>query len=158
MARIMRAIRGSKYSVHDLSRCRGEGDENLARFNMPLELGMAMAERFGERSAFRRHDWLPLVPRGHGYGRFVSDLSGYDPAEHDGTPSTVVAAVMPWLATRPDARVCPEPNRVLNALPAFQASRRELRRKWLGQEPWMDVIELAVGTGTSMELIPPPPR
>lgn len=47
----MKAIRGSKYSVHDLSRCRGEGDENLARFNMPLELGMAMAERFSERSA-----------------------------------------------------------------------------------------------------------
>lgn len=98
------------------------------------------------------------MPKGHGYGRFVSDLSGYDPVEHDGTPSSVVAAVMPWLATRPDARICPEPNRVLNALPAFLGSRRELRRKWLGQEPWMDVIELAMETGTSMELIPPPPR
>jgi hypothetical protein len=64
MARILKAIRGSKYSVHDLSRCRGEGDENLARFNMPLELGMAMAERFAQRVAARRHDWLPLVLRG----------------------------------------------------------------------------------------------
>src|SRR6266496_1248923 len=34
MARITRAIFDSKYSVHDLSRCRGEGDVNLARFNM----------------------------------------------------------------------------------------------------------------------------
>ena len=44
--RITRAIFNSRYSIHDLSRCGGEGDENLARFNMPLELGMAMAKRF----------------------------------------------------------------------------------------------------------------
>jgi hypothetical protein len=156
MARILKAIRGSKYSVHDLSRCRGEGDENLARFNMPLELGMAMAERFAERVAARRHDWLPLVLRGHGYRRFVSDLSSYDPAEHDGSPETVVDAVMPWLATRPDARICPEPRRVLDGLALFQQSRRDLRQIWLGQEPWMDVIELAIETGTSLGLIPPP--
>ena len=37
MERIVRAIEGSKYSIHDFSRCRGEGDANLARFNMPLE-------------------------------------------------------------------------------------------------------------------------
>src|SRR5688572_17238718 len=46
MERIVRAIFSSYYSIHDLSRCRGEGDERLARFNMPLELGIAMAHRF----------------------------------------------------------------------------------------------------------------
>lgn len=158
MARILRAIRGSKYSIHDLSRCRGEGDENLARFNMPLELGMAMAARFAERVASRRHDWLPLVLRGHGYRRFVSDLAGYDPAEHDGDPDSIVAAVMPWLATRPDARMCPEPRRVRDGLPLFLKLRRELRDSWLGQEPWMDVIDLAMETGARLGLIPRPPN
>ena len=47
MDRITRAILSSKYSIHDLCRCRGEGDANLARFNMPLELGVSMAQRFG---------------------------------------------------------------------------------------------------------------
>src|SRR6186997_348579 len=39
--RICTALHGSFYSIHDLSRCEGEGDQNLARFNMPLELGIA---------------------------------------------------------------------------------------------------------------------
>jgi hypothetical protein len=37
---------GSKYSIHDLSRCTGEGAENFARLNMPLEPGIAMARQF----------------------------------------------------------------------------------------------------------------
>lgn len=154
MARIVRAIKGSKYSIHDLSRCRGEGDENLARFNMPLELGMAMIERFSTSIGAKRHDWLPLVLRGHAYRRFVSDLSGYDPAEHDGNAESVLAAVMQWLATRPDAEHCPAPREVVEALPDFQAARRKLRQKWLGNEPWMDLVDLAVGIGGARGLIP----
>jgi hypothetical protein len=60
MERIVRAIFSSYYSIHDLSRCRSEGDERLARFNMPLELGIAMAHRFQTKG--RKHDWLVLVP------------------------------------------------------------------------------------------------
>jgi hypothetical protein len=120
---------------------------------MPLELGMAMAERFSGRTD-RRHDWPSLVLRGHTYRRFVSDLSGYDPAEHDGTPESVVAAVMPWLATRPDAEHCPEPQRVLEVLPDFRAARQKLRRQWLGKEPWMDLVELAIDIGSQHGLIP----
>ncbi|MGH6881577.1 MAG: hypothetical protein ACREFM_11705 [Hypericibacter sp.] len=154
MERIVRAIKGSKYSIHDLSRCRGDGDENLARFNMPLELGMAMVERFSTSVDARRHDRLPLVLRGHVYRRFVSDLSGYDPAGHDGNPESVVAAVMQWLATRPDAEHCPAPQEVVAALPGFQAARRQLRQKWLGNEPWMDLVELAIAVGSERGLIP----
>jgi len=51
MERIVKAIQTSKYAIHDLSRCRGEGEANLARFNMPLELGMSMAQRFGSASS-----------------------------------------------------------------------------------------------------------
>ena len=42
IARIAIGLLESKYSIHDLSRFQGEGAENLARFNMPLELGMAL--------------------------------------------------------------------------------------------------------------------
>ena len=38
-SRILTTIAASKYSIHELSRSTGEGGENLARFNMPLELG-----------------------------------------------------------------------------------------------------------------------
>jgi hypothetical protein len=53
--RIRGPLFSSRYSIHDLSRCTGEGAENLARFNMPLELGMAMARRIMDPA---EHDWL----------------------------------------------------------------------------------------------------
>ncbi len=114
MDRITQAILSSKYSIHDLCRCKGEGDANLARFNMPLELGVSMAQRFGP-DGVQAHDWLLLVPKGSEYVRFVSDLAGFDPKQHDGTLSTVVPAVMSWLATRPDAIKVPTPRAVLGA-------------------------------------------
>jgi hypothetical protein len=47
--RIARGLRESKYSIHDLSRFQGEGPEQLSRFNMPLELGMALSLRYQEK-------------------------------------------------------------------------------------------------------------
>jgi hypothetical protein len=142
VARIARALGGSKYSVHDLSRCTGEGAGNLARFNMPLELGMAMARRFIEPAG--DHDWLVLVPRGHAYARFVSDLAAYDPGSHDGSVAGVVVAVMSWLATRSDAVSTVTPREVLALLPGFQAGRAALDRSWGGLPPWAEIVMLAI--------------
>src|SRR5262245_60384773 len=36
------AIRSCHYSAHDLSRSKGEGPQNFARLNMPVEMGMAL--------------------------------------------------------------------------------------------------------------------
>ncbi len=142
VVRIMRALANSKYSIHDLSRCTGEGVENIARFNMPLELGMAMARRFLDPAI--EHDWLVLVPRGHPYARFVSDLAAYDPVAHDGSIPSVIIAVMSWLATRPDAIQTATPREVLAILPAFQSRRQALNETWGGLPPWADLLVLAI--------------
>ena len=92
----------------------------MARFNMPLELGMAMARRF--IAPANEHDWLVLVPSGHTYARFVSDLMAYDPVTHDGSVPSVVVAVMSWLATRADAIPPVTPKEVLALLPIFQTA------------------------------------
>jgi hypothetical protein len=107
---------------------------------MPLELGMAMAARFKAPRGQARHDWLVLVPEGHSYARFVSDLAGYDPARHDGTPATLVPKVMSWLATRSDAVVMPTPQAVLEALPWFSDEKGNLLERWGGSPPWSDVV------------------
>lgn len=61
--RITEALTHSKYSIHDLSRFTGEGVDNIARFNMPLELGIAMALKIERQAtAGRPHNWLVLVP------------------------------------------------------------------------------------------------
>jgi hypothetical protein len=98
MERITRATFSSKYSIHDLSRCKGEGDEHLARFNMALELGIAIGRRCTQRKKAERHDWLLLVPEDHDYARFVSDLAGFDPCRYDGTVNALIPKVMSWLA------------------------------------------------------------
>jgi len=142
LTRILRALLGSKYSIHDLSRCIGEGSENIARFNMPLELGIAMARRFIDPAT--EHDWLVLVPRGHTYIRFISDLAAYDPATHDGSIPSVVVAVMSWLATRNDAIPPVTPKEVLAPLPTFQANRQSLAEAWGDFPPWADIIKAAI--------------
>ena len=140
MERIVRSIFSSKYSIHDLSRCRGEGSEQLARFNMPLELGIAMARRFMASRTAQQHDWLLLVPEGHGYLKFVSDLAGFDPLRHDGRIESVVPTVVSWLATRPDVDRAATPKEVLSALPQFQAEKARLREDWGEKIPWSDLV------------------
>lgn len=140
MERITRAIFSSKYSIHDLSRCRGEGNEQLARFNMPLELGIAMARRYTQSEEALKHDWLLLVPQGHQYGRFVSDLAGFDPKSYDGTVASLVPKVMSWLKTRPDSVATPDPPIVLAALPNFMQAKSVLEQAWNNDIPWADVL------------------
>lgn len=153
MDRITNAICASKYSIHDLSRCRGEGDQNLARFNMPLELGVCMGQRFGS-SGSHDHDWLVLVPRGSPYVRFVSDMAGYDPKQYDPTPESALTAVMSWLATRPDAVITPKPIDVIKVLPEFAGKKRNLMHEWVGDAPWSDLVLLAIEVGQQSKLIP----
>ncbi len=139
MMRIANAVYSSKYSIHDLSRCRGEGNQGLARFNMPLELGIAMGRRIAEGED--AHDWLILVPEGHGYIQFISDLAGYDPKTYDNTVDAVVRRVVVWLATRRDARWwMPEPADVIAALPEFQQRKAALVQRWGDEIPWVDLI------------------
>jgi hypothetical protein len=145
MERIVRAIYSSYYSIHDLSRCRGEGDERLARFNMPLELGMAMARRFGPGGK-TKHDWFALVPEGHLYAGFISDLAGFDPGRYDGRPESVVAPVVSWLATRPTNKQALEPAKVLAAVPGFAERKERLQTDWGGRAPWADVVVAALDT------------
>lgn len=154
MDRITQAIVASKYSIHDLCRCKGEGDANLARFNMPLELGAAMAQRFGPGGS-GNHDWLLLVPRGSDYIRYISDLAGFDPKQHDGSIESVLPGVMSWLATRPDAVLVPTPAEVLAAVPDYEAARAQLDADWNGEATWADTLLTAARVARTAGLIPP---
>lgn len=150
MERIVKAIFSSKYSIHDLSRCRGEGSEQLARFNMPLELGIAMARRFMTTRKSLKHDWLILVPEGHQYLNFVSDLAGFDPLQYEGTTDSIVPKVVSWLATRPDAVSVHTPKVVLDALPQFQNEKSRLWKEWHGNVPWADLVLAAMEVASSL--------
>lgn len=146
--RITRAIFTSRYSIHDLSRCRGEGQEQLARFNMPLELGIALACRYFTREQIDQHDWTLLVPTGHVYIKVVSDLAGFDPLKYDGKVEQIIQCVMSWLVTRPGVTLSGTtlsltPRDVLKAFPAFQAELAKLKQNWGQEPPWFRILEAA---------------
>lgn len=156
MERIIEALFGSKYSIHDLSRCTGQGDRNTARFNMPLELGMAMAGRHLAKKRTDRHDWLVLVPDHHPYEDFISDLAGYDPVCYDGSLRGILRAVIGWLVTREDAVATPDPQQVLDGFSRFAAALSHLRDRWGPWPPWPEIVLVAKRTARWMGRRKPP--
>jgi hypothetical protein len=93
---IVSAVKNCEYSVHDLSRCRGEGTENLARMNMPIEMGMALfhalsSQRHEHRCAF-------FVLKNDSLHTFASDLSGLDPFWYEKDTKNLVVATYSWLS------------------------------------------------------------
>ena len=92
---LVEAIRACRYSVHDLSRCTGEGPANFARMNMPLEMGMGMYHALSTQLFEHRCSFLVATPYDH--QRFASDLAGLDPLCHEGDAKQALAAVYDWL-------------------------------------------------------------
>ena len=86
--RILDLIKTSRYSIHDLSRVQlSRPPPTTPRFNMPFELGMAVA-------------WAKMNPRLHTYitcetihrraQKSLSDMAGTDFNIHDGTVEGVM--------------------------------------------------------------------
>jgi hypothetical protein len=137
--RIHALIEDCKYSIHDLSRCRGEGELNFARFNMPLELGMAM----GHAKVGQKHEWLALALSDTESGRYVSDLLGFDLARYDGTAAELVSKVMSFLLAKEEAAGDLTPIDVVQALPLFEDQVREARVAWFGDTHWPTLLRVA---------------
>jgi len=144
MDRIFHAILTSSYSIHDLSRCHGEGEQLLARFNMPLELGIAMSRRRLDNQP-QPHDWLVLVPSSATYARFISDLAGYDPQHYDGKGESLVRCVTAWLLPQPGAIPGIKPTLILGKLEKFRKEKNTLRAEY-AEIPWHLLVEMATQT------------
>ena len=145
--RIASALAESKYSIHDLSRFTGGGVDNFARFNMPLELGIAIALRYAGRRTVRVHNWQVLVAGGYAYQRFVSDLAGFDPSMHDMTVTSIVRVVSSWLRRQPDAATpAPSARAVLAAYEDFRSQVEHLSQEALDYSIWPDILLAAYRT------------
>ncbi len=89
--RLLDQIRGSGFSVHDLSRVQmsGRGHSAVPRFNMPFELGLAVAVARQMRSE-PAHAFALLEARPFRLQRSLSDMNGFDPKIHNGTRAGAV--------------------------------------------------------------------
>lgn len=92
---LVEAISNCQYSAHDLSRAHGEGPGNLARMNMPVEMGMALFHALNTQRS--EHRCLFFVSEPHDYKAFASDLAGLDPRVHNADPMRILADMYEWL-------------------------------------------------------------
>jgi hypothetical protein len=85
--RIFALIKTCKYSIHDLSRVELDKKRPpTPRFNMPFELGLAVA---WERVGRGKHTWYLFEGRTHRIAKSLSDLNGTDEYIHGGTTNGV---------------------------------------------------------------------
>ena len=94
---IQNLIETSRYSIHDLSRMEASKKGQLARFNMPFELGMDFGcKRYkgGEHSGKK---FLILDKERYRYQKALSDISGSDISGHNNSPETAIRQIRNWL-------------------------------------------------------------
>ncbi len=85
LARIVRLIEESDVSIHDLSRI--ELSSGIPRFNMPLELGLAL---YRSHATGGRHRVFVFEKKPYRMLRSTSDINGIDAQIHSGRPKGVM--------------------------------------------------------------------
>jgi hypothetical protein len=113
LAKIIELIEKCSFSIHDLSRI--EASHGIPRFNMPLELGIALY-----RSAKAKHDVYVFESKAFRAQRSTSDINKMDPRIHNGSPKGVMSALLS-LFWQPD-----NPMTVPEMLRSFRAVRAKL--------------------------------
>jgi|SRR5947209_922328 len=114
LERIFDLIRTCNVSVHDLSRIELDRRPPRApRFNMPFELGLAVAWAILNP---KRHAWIACDAVEHRPIKSISDLNGTDFHIHRGTIRGIFSALCDAFATRPQTRTVPEMMRVYRLL------------------------------------------
>jgi hypothetical protein len=103
--KILAIIEACRYGIHDLSRAGVDANTGLARFNMPLELGLFLgARRFG-RGVQQAKVALVLDVERFRFRDFCSDIAGQDPHAHGDDPKRAVRVVRDWLQGFTDERI-----------------------------------------------------
>ncbi len=99
--KLYRLIEACDTTLHDLSRVE-MSTSGLPRFNMPLELGIALgARRFGSAKQ-REMRLLIMVSKPFEMQKYMSDLAGNDPRSHAAKPSNIIRIVRDFLHTDPN--------------------------------------------------------
>lgn len=97
--KLVRIIDDCKYGIHDISKADLDAATGLARFNMPLELGLFMgARRYAEKTHYNKDKkTLVLDSEQYRYQQFISDLAGTDISSHQNDIELLIIRVRDFL-------------------------------------------------------------
>jgi len=100
---IIELIEESDFSIHDLSRI--ELSKGIPRFNMPVELGLAL---YRSHLTKGRHRAYVFESKPYRAQRSTSDINGIDPQIHNGTAKGVMAGLRNIFKQPGDVTTVPE--------------------------------------------------
>jgi hypothetical protein len=112
--RIIELIEKSDFSIHDLSRI--EASSGSPRFNMPLELGLALHRSHATNG---KHKVFVFEKKKYRVQRTTSDVNGIDPQIHRGNPTGVMSGLR---------NIFHQPNGT-TSVPEMLSSYRAVKRK-----------------------------
>lgn len=119
LTRIIALVRGSKYAIHDLSRCKSSAADEYMRLNMPFELGIDHgAQQFGGGSLGAK-SILVLEADRYDYQKALSDIAGWDIGSHGNDHIIAVRLVRDWLVRQAGAPKV-GPSRIQSSYLTFQ--------------------------------------
>mgnify|MGYP001061533632 CR=1 FL=1 len=90
-------ISKAKYSIHDLSRMESSKKNELARFNMPFELGIDIGCRKFGNTNMNQKCLLIFDKIKYRYQKSISDLSGNDIEIHNDNPEIALRKFRNWI-------------------------------------------------------------
>jgi hypothetical protein len=122
---IIDLLEQSNFSIHDLSRI--ELSRGIPRFNMPVELGLAL---YRSKITNGRHRVYIFESKRYRAQRSTSDVNGIDPQIHWGTPRGLMAGLRNIFRQSGDVTTVPE---MLASYRAVKRKLPELRRNAGGQ-------------------------
>lgn len=128
--RICELIRGSKYGIHDLSRCKSTAADQHARMNMPFELGIDHGCRKFGAGQLAEKVILVLEPTKYDFQKALSDIAGWDIQVHDEDHEEAVRRVRDWLIDKAGAE---------------RIGAARIQGKYIAFQEWHYERELAAG-------------
>ena len=117
---IIDLIEQSEFSIHDLSRV--EVSRGVPRFNMPVELGLALYRSHASKG---KHRLFIFESKAHRAQRSTSDVNGIDPQIHKGTAKGLMSALRNIFRQPGSVTTVPE---MLTSYRAVKRKLPELRR------------------------------
>lgn len=108
--KVVDLIRDSRYSIHDLSRLKSSHPGELARLNMPFELGVDYGMTQCGADTATSKSLLVIAEDKYLYQAALSDIAGWDIRAHGGDFREAIKQTRAWLrshglANRPSSQI-----------------------------------------------------
>lgn len=124
--KIVRLIKESPYSIHDLSAVQLDAINHLPRFNMPFELGLVIGCRKLAGPKYRDRPILVMERDAYTSQKCLSDIAGQDLKSHQGSEASVINIVRTWLLQESRRKNIPGYLLIKNTFDEFYGALPEL--------------------------------